>query len=512
MALLNVSADKLFKTSLVILVCALSVLIQLEDNFLENFFGYAGYTLIDGDFGVPDWVNVSKLLDVHVVNFEDLAGVGLDERLPTLIKQSPVKEWEALKKWNPDYLTKLMPVLTKAKFTLTGNNVFVYEDNNRMMRLWDDEKYKEYEKQHIKPPEERANIDVAGMGTVTLSSRSVEDPIKFKGIGKRMLELHNMSTADFFATNNTVQWNSLLNSQLGSEAMPRDFMYVVDDPESTPTLADFTSNIWVNSVGATTGMHYDPNHNMFAQVYGCKRFVLVSPQYWNQLKLHPLFHPSDRQSQLEFKSKGYDGKVNAQIVDLYPGDLLYLPPHYFHRVTAIKCDEANFSISVNVFSNSRAKALSDLIQNTEEVPIYFVEPGYFPNPDLNLLVGALGLYIRTLVSEVTDLSVKDMIEHSIVQERYMAQGKLSSALGCKDFEAAKCPSILVNSEEFIKANDTIAETVQSQAKEKAKVFNDSNLPRNILDMILADTIERIVTLVVSLEKACSCLRCIAVKS
>lgn len=40
---------------------------------------------------------------------------------------------------------------------------------------------------------------------------------------------------------------------------------------------------WMASAGATARMHFDSSHNIFVQVVGHKRMLLVSPEQWDEL-------------------------------------------------------------------------------------------------------------------------------------------------------------------------------------------------------------------------------------
>jgi len=93
-------------------------------------------------------------------------------------------------------------------------------------------------------------------------------------------------------------------------------------------------------------------------VRGRKRFQLFGPAHWRNLQLHPQAHPAHRQSQLGFSTNepaaesvraGVEGDGDALTVTLEPGDMLFLPPFWFHRVTAV-----GFSIGLSVHTQTEA--------------------------------------------------------------------------------------------------------------------------------------------------------------
>ncbi|CEO99051.1 JmjC domain-containing protein [Plasmodiophora brassicae] len=115
------------------------------------------------------------------------------------------------------------------------------------------------------------------------------------------------------------------------------------------------TNVWVGSRGATTPLHHDYLHNFFVQINGVKRFTMFSPADFHSLYLFPKYHFLHRNVQLDIDNATVDDfplSVSARdrrVVDLHPGQILYLPPLWFHQVEA-----ASASISLNVWSQSKA--------------------------------------------------------------------------------------------------------------------------------------------------------------
>ena len=99
-------------------------------------------------------------------------------------------------------------------------------------------------------------------------------------------------------------------------------------------LGDFKSffgfTIWCNTKDFTTPIHTDTPNNMTVQLLGKKRWILASPRYTKQL--HPTV--KGRASQF-YNEKEYDdikNNVKTLIVDMEPGDILYIPKGYIHFV------------------------------------------------------------------------------------------------------------------------------------------------------------------------------------
>jgi hypothetical protein len=119
--------------------------------------------------------------------------------------------------------------------------------------------------------------------------------------------------------------------------------------------AEPTVNMWIASAGTTTAAHYDSYHNFFTQLNGTKRFFLMPPSAAVALYAFPRLHPSYRQSQVDLTMQSNDPRLkedfprmadlvktlhgrgskssssmDAMVVDLEPGDVLYVPPYWFH--------------------------------------------------------------------------------------------------------------------------------------------------------------------------------------
>lgn len=121
--------------------------------------------------------------------------------------------------------------------------------------------------------------------------------------------------------------------------------------------------LWMGSKGAYTNAHYDSVHNFYLQIYGTKRFFLFPPAALEELYLFPRVHPNARQSRIDFNvppdaeymrrhfpkfiGNSEEGPMRGFVIDLQPGQLLYLPPGWFHSVLAVST-----SISVSMWQSS----------------------------------------------------------------------------------------------------------------------------------------------------------------
>lgn len=104
--------------------------------------------------------------------------------------------------------------------------------------------------------------------------------------------------------------------------------------------------------GAITTLHFDEQHNLFSQLTGRKRIRLFPPSEWSRLYVYPVGHPSDRQCQItlprqpgslelspedkiKFPAFEYICNRGESWVDLEPGEILYVPQHWFHQAESL---------------------------------------------------------------------------------------------------------------------------------------------------------------------------------
>ena len=113
-----------------------------------------------------------------------------------------------------------------------------------------------------------------------------------------------------------------------------------------------SENVWIGGAGVTSWNHYDASWNAFAQLNGRKRFVLSAPAVGDRLQPYSYLHPHFRRTQqAAIDVDGADrGVAGTTTVVLEAGDVLVLPPFYFHMVTAL----SPVSVSYNVWAHDGA--------------------------------------------------------------------------------------------------------------------------------------------------------------
>ncbi|EGD73538.1 hypothetical protein PTSG_05244 [Salpingoeca rosetta] len=108
------------------------------------------------------------------------------------------------------------------------------------------------------------------------------------------------------------------------------------------------ANLWLGNAGIVTHTHYDASWNFFVQIKGCKRFTLFPPN--TSLPLYPCLHPHIGHLAVDILNDAdlsqHEG-LNVFVADVVPGDVLVVPPMWFHHVTTL-----SDSISFNVWTDA----------------------------------------------------------------------------------------------------------------------------------------------------------------
>lgn len=157
----------------------------------------------------------------------------------------------------------------------------------------------------------------------------------------------------------------LLDASLRGDAAPQFFS------SQAVSLGKVITNVWMGSKGSTAAVHHDPFDNFFVQIHGSKRFTLFPPEVQHALYVYPKTHPASRQAQVNInKLYGEDGvstdspiastelakfpyleepiMLNAGMeIIIKPGEVLYLPPFWFHQVESLEN-----AVSINTWFNS----------------------------------------------------------------------------------------------------------------------------------------------------------------
>jgi hypothetical protein len=98
--------------------------------------------------------------------------------------------------------------------------------------------------------------------------------------------------------------------------------------------------VWVGPAETVTPLHIDLAHNFFVQIEGRKRFTLFDPSQATALGFPSYRMPKLTQTELNLDSpdlRRFPAFASARrvVVDLEPGDALFLPHSWWHHVRAL---------------------------------------------------------------------------------------------------------------------------------------------------------------------------------
>ena len=126
-------------------------------------------------------------------------------------------------------------------------------------------------------------------------------------------------------------------------------------PELLAGRALFSSVLRVSSAGLSLWTHYDIVPNLLCHLHGVKRVTLFPPSASLALRLPPQPHSSTSPLLDLYSPTTADDswrRLGRQVM-LRPGDVLFIPPLWFHHVETVAADidsgAAGVAVSVNVF-------------------------------------------------------------------------------------------------------------------------------------------------------------------
>ena len=149
------------------------------------------------------------------------------------------------------------------------------------------------------------------------------------------------SSNDFYMTANNAQKNQAALAPLFADIKN------IGDNYFDPSQHSKRGFVWYGPKGNYTPLHHDETNNMFLQVYGRKRFMLVPPLQAPYLYNHTaVFSPVDLRSIDATKFPMAKQATPIELV-LEPGDTLFIPLGWWHQVESL---DVSISITMTNFN------------------------------------------------------------------------------------------------------------------------------------------------------------------
>ena len=270
-------------------------------------------------YGTVGEVGVRKLESFSSKFAEECSAGGV----PVVLRNSVVEKWRARKKWTPKYMQSKMKHVSG-----------VYQNENRWFGPYYD----------TSKPLTHLSQRVNSYHTdLNLTSTAFFQKLQSQSEGKFLYFTGDIDQLGEWAVD---------------EIQPLSELLTLNPKHSS-------INAWIGPPHVIAHCHYDGYHNFYVQLYGTKKFTLFSPSQWPGLYPYPFLHPSHAQAQVNLSDVGQlelfplAGKTRALEVILQPGDLLYMPPLWFHHVESME-----LSISVNVWTDSNQTAIMEDVFST----------------------------------------------------------------------------------------------------------------------------------------------------
>eukprot|EP00943_MAST-04B_sp_MAST-4B-sp1_P006766 g6766.t1 len=253
-------------------------------------------------------------------------------------------------------------------------------------------------------------------------------------------------------------------------------------------------NCWIGQSGVVTPCHYDGYHNIYVQLSGYKMFYLLPPNARDFVKPFPFLHPSQAQCQNEnymfeqervVQDNDHGGTIHNNgtpvIALLKPGDVLYIPPLWFHSVVAVSP-----SYSVNAWTEDVDVVhvnkifhtkLPSILRNNKElseqekvvnvmVIIYKV---------IHQLLGMKKLSTFTFFKRISERRYNELLE-----KQELPNVKVDGSDG--SWPSSICKNL--DDYQILRSNE-----VQHYINKVTKMFEASNISKILLDTWLSNYVE-----------------------
>ncbi len=235
--------------------------------------------------------STTPILTVDRKDFSDTHFFGLD---PVLITSGLEKDWPAMVKWSPETL-RAMNLENEVKLNLSQDGSF--------------------------------KLNAAGLPADTTNHKVVKS-IPFSKAIDAIMDAGDHGPKYYISQINI------------TKKLPE----LLSDIQIWHRTLVAGPNLWFGSAGVQTQLHYDEGINIFAQIYGVKKFVVYPPE--DSPKLYP--YPSGSTlSRVDYNNPDLEcfpafADAKSLVITVRAGEILLLPPFWWHYV-----ESQSISISVN---------------------------------------------------------------------------------------------------------------------------------------------------------------------
>ena len=275
---------------------------------LISVVGFVVFALWRSESSGPEKVPVLEAEDP-----EHFAAALAEGETPVVLKNTVVRQWEAMGKWTPSYIAEMAREFHG-----------VYSNDNRWFGPYYDNR---------KPMAEFCPRVNTYKTDLVLSGHEFSKLLFKPKRGQHIYFTGDIDGLGLWAFDQVQPIGELLSLNPSHSSV----------------------NVWIGQPNVIAHCHYDGYHNFYAQLHGRKKFKLYHPTAWPGLYPYPFLHPSHAQAQVNLshiasrrRFKGVE-RVRWMEVVVGPGDLLYIPPLWFHEVEALDVRYVCVSVCLSVY-------------------------------------------------------------------------------------------------------------------------------------------------------------------
>lgn len=379
-------------------------------DYVFSFMSSDGSTLL----GPPLLSNIRMSSNYSVMQWPSIVTDHLvsditRRKVPTLIRNGPAKMWTALANgWN---LSDLIPNENANHIILSqcrkhGSALFILEN--------------ERDRGGMIGQEQSSPVQYEDISLARFQETILNKDVYFYWTGL----MSSMSIAKSPPGETEMEVSSSLRHL--AHASWKDFHVI--EPELVEGLndqgADFWDPmLWLSQPGVVAQTHFDSQHNFFSTIFGVRRFTFFPPSL--EMNPYPSIHRSSRQSQLRLEETAdaslfarnnnnynninlndHENNAHDMIfqVDLGPGETLYIPPYWYHRVESLSA-----SLGASVSSPAAVEAA------LQQAAWHAVPLGAFHTPPQKK--SAVRQFLQLLVAQVSGSSLQ-VVAGSLFRSRF----------------------------------------------------------------------------------------------
>ena len=247
-------------------------------------------------------------------------------------------------------------------------------------------------------------------------------------------------------------------------------------------------NFWLGKANVTAYTHYDTSYNFHFVATGRKKFILFPPSAYSRLQLYPCLHQLYRQVGTDVLAgenyREFLRELQGYEVEVIDGDVLYIPPFWFHSVVTM-----DTTLSINIWSQSEAFLTMDDIYKSA-IP-FEAEWGRAK------LMKVLSYFIQTLVQQVLGEFDMELESDNFVIDHVYSRYKIAMEKKSRDIEPELSKLTEVVQEYCLKGPITDLLTheavnhLQKGGNRIAEQFSDIH-PPGVREINLANYLEHLV--------------------